>query len=337
MKHYSRNSVLSPQLSVIMPVYNGEKYLAEAIESILAQTFTDFEFLIVDDGSTDRSVEIIKSYGNRDSRIRCFQHMENLGSPSSRNHGIAEARGEYIATMDCDDISLPQRFERQIAFMRANPDIGLLGTGVQAVDADLNPTYLFNLPRQHAHIALNLFIGFFFVHSSTLIRRQYLDAVGCYDTKYRHLDDLYLYFRLLADTQIRFANLREVLVLYRIHPLGKSRSLTAERRAVLRQPQLRSLKLLGGERPEATVERFERLRANEKLGWADRRAAKRDITRLVESMIAHSWVDADDRPLLIDAMNRHLEQASPRLWQQFCHWRRHHFPRLFPDTFQLSQ
>ena len=99
-----------------MPVYNGEKYVAEAIESILAQTFTDFEFIIVDDGSQDRSPEIIREYVRRDDRVRCLRQERNTGVSSARNRGIDDAGGEFVALMDADDVSLPTRLEKRSAF-----------------------------------------------------------------------------------------------------------------------------------------------------------------------------------------------------------------------------
>ena len=116
-----------PLVSVIMPVYNGEKWLAEAIESILAQTFSDFEFLIVDDGSGDRSAEIIRSYELSDERIRFIQLESNVGKAVAKNHAMKEAKGEYFTFMDCDDLCAPERLEKQVSAMRANPEIGVLG------------------------------------------------------------------------------------------------------------------------------------------------------------------------------------------------------------------
>ena len=113
-----------PAVSVILSVYNGEKYLAEAIDSILAQTFSDFELIIVDDGSSDSTASIARAYAQRDSRIRFMQLARNMGLADARNHGIAAARGEFATMMDADDISLPQRLEKQVGFLRANPAIG---------------------------------------------------------------------------------------------------------------------------------------------------------------------------------------------------------------------
>ena len=121
-----------PLVSVVMPVFNGEKFLVEAIESILSQTFTDFELIIVDDGSTDGSADIIRAYAEQDSRIRFVQLAENMGEAGARNAGIAVASGKYIAAMDCDDISLPERLRMQVEFLESTSPIDGVGSGVQA-------------------------------------------------------------------------------------------------------------------------------------------------------------------------------------------------------------
>jgi len=118
--------VNAPAVSVVMPVYNGEKYLRESIDSILNQTYTDYEFIIVNDGSNDKTEEIILSYN--DNRIRYIKNEKNLQIVKSLNRGIELAKGRYIARMDADDISLPRRFEKQITFMENNLEIGVCGT-----------------------------------------------------------------------------------------------------------------------------------------------------------------------------------------------------------------
>ncbi|MCY3864790.1 MAG: glycosyltransferase family 2 protein, partial [Chloroflexi bacterium] len=123
-----------PLVSVVMPVYNREIFVAEAIESILEQTFSDFEFVIVDDGSQDRSPEIIRQYERRDDRIRFLAFKQNKGKAAAKNFGIEAAQGQYIAGMDSDDVSLPQRLEKQVEFLRANPDIGVVGTRARLTD-----------------------------------------------------------------------------------------------------------------------------------------------------------------------------------------------------------
>ena len=139
-----------PLVSVIIPVYNTERYLAESIESILAQTFTDFELIIVDDGSSDRSPEIIREFERRDERIRVTRFAQNAGEWKARTAGLAAARGEYIAWQDSDDISLPERLERQARFLQANPEIGAVGVFAHVVTEGLQPTYDREPPERHA-------------------------------------------------------------------------------------------------------------------------------------------------------------------------------------------
>ena len=122
------SEAVQPKISVVMPAYNAENYIREAIDSILAQTFRDFEFLIIDDGSTDHTVEIIRSYS--DSRIRLYQNERNMGVAATLNRGLDLARGEYIARMDADDISLPERFAKQAAYMDAHPDVAVCGSNI---------------------------------------------------------------------------------------------------------------------------------------------------------------------------------------------------------------
>ena len=130
-----------PLVSVVMPVFNGEKYLAEAIESILSQTFTDFELLIVDDGSRDCSAAIIRGYEKRDERIRFFQLECNSGTAVARNHAVAASIGTYITYMDCDDVCLPERLQKQVDFLQSNCDIGGVGTHAKAVSENMQHLY----------------------------------------------------------------------------------------------------------------------------------------------------------------------------------------------------
>ncbi len=122
-----------PLVSVVMSVYNGERFLREAIESILSQTFRDFEFIIVNDGSTDGTAGILNSYALSDSRVRVFE-QENMGQCASDNRGCSLARGKYIARMDSDDVSMRDRLERQIAFLENHEKVGLLGGAVEIID-----------------------------------------------------------------------------------------------------------------------------------------------------------------------------------------------------------
>jgi len=127
-----RLNVMKPTVSVLMPVFNGEQFLRPAMNSILNQTFTDFEFIIVDDGSTDHSREILNSY--TDSRVRLICNESNIGLTDSLNRGLEAASGNYIARMDQDDISLPERLAKQVAFMDSHPEVGVCGTWAKDID-----------------------------------------------------------------------------------------------------------------------------------------------------------------------------------------------------------
>ena len=168
-----------PLISVVMPVYNGEKFLAEAIDSILAQTYTDFEFIIVDDGSKDHSTEIINDYAKRDPRVRLVQLAENSGVASARNAGIAAARGKYIASMDSDDISLPERLRMQAEFLEANPKIDGVGVGGKQVHEDLSPIFSFRLPQPHCLIVFSMLFGESkMIYPSVMIKKELIISGG---------------------------------------------------------------------------------------------------------------------------------------------------------------
>ena len=306
-----------------MPVYNGEKYVAEAIDSILAQTFSDFELIIVDDGSQDRSAEIIRSYEGRDDRLQFIPLARNVGLSDARNRGLAAAKGEFFTSMDCDDVSLPQRLRKQVDLLQARPDIGAVGVSATKVSADLSETLIeYRLPRRHSLIVFAQFIGSGLIDATTMYRRACLRRAGGFERGRRHGSDRELVVRLLGNTRIRFANISESLLLYRQH----ERSLMAtQNRELIEELRARMLRLLWNEAPAATLDRFRRLRWREKLSWVERRAAERDMRRLIDSFISHGWVEPGDRALLLRAMHRRLEIASPRLWQMFCHWRRRRF------------
>ena len=315
-----------PLVSVVMPVYNSDKYLAEAIESILAQTFTDFELIIVDDGSEDSSAEIMGSYAARDSRIRLIELAENGGHGAARNVGLAAASGEYFACQDSDDISLPERFQKQVKLLKARPEVGAVGVYTRLVSEDMQPIYERKPEVRHAEIILDHFLGFLsapFTHATLMMRRHLVIEANGFDESVRISPDCALMTKLLG--KAKFANIPEFLYLYRQHNNQITTEQTAEReRETMSVRQVRLERILG-EAPLATVERLARVRPWSKLSWRERRLAKRDIIRLIDSMIEASWVEAADRPQLIAAMNRRLERVSPRLWQKFCHWRRHNF------------
>jgi GT2 family glycosyltransferase len=205
-----------PQVSVVMPVYNAERYLTEAVESILSQTFTDFEFLIFDDGSTDRSLAILRTYAERDTRVHLFPRLHK-GYVPWLNEGIHVARGEYIARMDADDISLPERLTRQVQYLRTHPDYVALGCSMLVVDADGLPLTEFIQNTEHETIEADMLEGRHGVigHPTCMMKRSALLSIGCYREDYEPIEDFDLWFRLAE--RGRLANLPEVLFKYRLH------------------------------------------------------------------------------------------------------------------------
>ena len=202
-----------PRLSVIMSVYNDAIYLPSAIESILAQTFGDFEFLIVDDGSTDDSGSIIDRFARQDGRIRAF-HQANQGLIYSLNLMIAEARTPLLARMDGDDISLRNRFETQLAYLASHSDIGVLGTGADTIDERGRPGLrrFENVTDPDAVVA-DLKNGPPLCHPSVVMRRDVVERVGGYHPAFLHCEDYDLWLRLSELT--RLSSLPERLILYR--------------------------------------------------------------------------------------------------------------------------
>ncbi|MGE5296962.1 MAG: glycosyltransferase family 2 protein [Solirubrobacterales bacterium] len=205
-----------PLISVLMPVYNAERYVAEAVESILAQTLTDFEFLIIDDGSTDGSLTILKRYAARDSRIRLVSRP-NTGYLVALNEGIGLARSESIARMDADDVSSPGRFAAQFDYLRDHPECLAVGCGVLLIDSDGQPLCEWTNPESHEEIdeAHLHGLGGAIAHPATMFRRGILLAIGGYRLEMEFAEDLDLFLRL--SEYGRLANVPRVLFRYRQH------------------------------------------------------------------------------------------------------------------------
>ena len=321
----------NPLVSVVMPVWNREKYLAEAIESILTQSFSDFELIAVDDGSEDDSVEVIKAYEERDPRVRSVFMERQKGMSAARNRGFAIARGDYIAYMDSDDVSLPTRLEKQVAFLGANPDIGAVGVAVQRANEDLSQHMDARIcPPRHGLIVFAIFTGMelHLLSGTMMIRRSFIEAIGGWNEKDIHDPQEGFYVSLLLKASIRFANLTEILYLQRVHDDNKSMlDISQENRNTMGMTRHQLRRLWGGIGDE-TLRLFRAFRWNEPLSWADRRAAKKDLKRVMKTLLERGLVDAEDKPLLLADINRRLERSSPRRWQQFCHWRRKWFGGL---------
>ena len=197
-----------------MSVFNNAPYLAAAIESILAQTVADFELLIVNDGSTDGSGAIIDAYAGRDGRVRAI-HQENRGLVASLNRLVNESRSTLVARMDGDDIAMPNRFERQLAFMAAHPDHGVVGTWTSDIDKAGKPYPLkgADQPADYQTFLEWLETGPLLCHPSVIMRRDLVRAVGGYHPAFVHCEDYDLWLRLAERTKI--CSVPERLLLYR--------------------------------------------------------------------------------------------------------------------------
>ena len=218
----------SPKVSVVIPVYNRERYLAEAIDSVLAQTLTDFELLVVDDGSSDRSLEVAESY--RDPRIRVVRHERNRGMSAARNTGIAEARGRYLAFLDSDDMAYPNRLALQAAFLDRHPDIAAVGAWIDWMDASGHP--LGRVKRKA--------VAWDDIAAQSLFRPGIQDAAAMartdilrrfpHDERYRIGADFDLWVRIAAAHKL--ANLPRVLVRCREHEQRTTHNTADESRAL---------------------------------------------------------------------------------------------------------
>lgn len=204
-----------PMVTVLMPVYNGERYLRYAVDSILNQTFKDLEFLIIDDGSTDTSREIIRSYA--DPRIRLIENVKNQGLIKTLNRGLELAQGTYIARQDQDDVSHLQRLEKQVNFFTAHPGVVLAGTQVNSMDQYGRTSRPFGCCVLKSEIAIRWQSMFDnpFVHSSVMMRTDVVRREGGYDEHFVACEDFEFFSRLTYTYQT--SNLSEVLLDYRYH------------------------------------------------------------------------------------------------------------------------
>lgn len=207
---------MPPRISVLMSVYNGERYLRAAVDSILAQTFTDFEFLIIDDGSTDGTGALLADYATRDPRVQVIVQAVNQGLTTSLNVGLRLARGEYVARMDADDVSLPERFEHQTAFLDRHPEVGVVGGGFQVIDALGRPIPpIYEHPTQPGFVAWSLYFYNPIAHPTVMMRRANVLRVGGYDPAVPRSQDHDLWCRLSG--QVQLANLSCPLTFLRKH------------------------------------------------------------------------------------------------------------------------
>ncbi len=206
----------APRISVVLPVHNGERYLVPALDSVLQQTFDDFEVIAIDDGSSDATLSILQRYEAADPRVVVVSRARK-GLIDTLNEGIQIARGEFVARMDADDIALPERFERQLRYLKDNPECVAVGCAAQIINSEGAVIGEFSIETDHEAIdrcnMLNINIGI--PHPTAMIRRESLLEVDGYRKEFPVAEDLDLFLRLAE--RGRLANLPEILFSYRMH------------------------------------------------------------------------------------------------------------------------
>jgi glycosyltransferase involved in cell wall biosynthesis len=293
-----------PIVSVLMPVYNGEKFLREAIESILNQSVTNFEFLIINDGSTDKSEEIILSYS--DPRIRYIKNDINLKLIKTLNKGIQLSNGKYIVRMDADDVSHPGRVQKQVNFMGANPNIGICGSWFEAFGKVEDKIVQYR--ETHDEIMTRMLYQCHFCHPSIVFRREIFDDPEMYfDEKFPHAEDYDFYIKV--SKKWKFHNLQEVLLKYRIHDesvSNKFKSIQIENSLKIKDRFFAELN---------TQISNEELQAFEALNYQDYSKVKLDSEKL-QFLLESLWIGNKAKKIINE---NYFENYLQDLWFNYCY------------------
>jgi glycosyltransferase involved in cell wall biosynthesis len=307
-----------PRVSVVMAVHDGEQYIGAAVDSVLSQKFRDLELIVVDDGSTDRSAEIVRQHA--DPRVRLIANGRNLGLAPSLNVGLTEARGEFIARLDADDVSTPYRLARQVAFMEAHPKVALLGSWYAEMSADGTPGALRKLPTRHWDLRWHLCLYCPFVHSAMLWRRTLVaERVGQYDERLVYSMDFDLWRRIAAELEV--ANVPESLLYLRTHRHSMTATYGDRAREGLRMQAAYAARLLGwpadeSERNETRLWQLYRMFVSRPTdrSQAELLADAAEVIRLHEAFVADAGVPIDvarrQRRTVRERLARQLLRAS---------------------------
>ena len=202
----------SPRVSVVMPAWNAARWLGRALASLVTQTFADIEIIVVDDGSEDATPEIVSAFAARDARV-ILVRQDHAGFSAAANRGVAEARGEYIGRLDADDVALPDRFAKQVAFMDAHPEVGVVGGSMIVIDE--NDRKLHRMPYPTENVDTEMLKYSALAHPATLIRRSLMAELGGYRRAFVHAEDYDLWLRIAE--RARLANLPDAVTYYRGH------------------------------------------------------------------------------------------------------------------------
>ncbi|GAB6189648.1 hypothetical protein JCM30566_13890 [Marinitoga arctica] len=213
---------MSPMISVVMSVYNSEKYLNQSIESILNQTYSNFEFIIINDNSIDNSEKIILEYKKQDNRIIYFKTNNNLGLTKNLNYGIKISTGKFIARMDADDIAFPERFEKQIYRFKMNKRLDILGTCAIDIDEYGNEINKRTVPHNYKEIIKMLPKLDPLIHPTVMMKKRSIEKINYYDEKYKTSQDYNLWFKAIANN-LYIENLKDFLLYYRVESKYKKK------------------------------------------------------------------------------------------------------------------
>lgn len=254
-----------PTISVVIPTYNAARYIAEAVTSVLAQDFTDFELLLIDDGSTDDTDSVLSRFAV-DPRVRFLRNERNMGLIATLHRAYAECRAPLIARMDADDICMPDRFSRQVAFLKAHPEVSILGGSIRFFGNVAPKVFVF--PSLHADIHPAMLFYCPLAHPALMFRRELLDqGLIRYDDAFRHAEDYHLWSRLLC--QVKSANLPEVVLDYRLHAQQVSSDSSDKQYAASLRVRLQMLHECGIDPTEDEVELHESVILERPLSRAD--------------------------------------------------------------------
>lgn len=208
-----KSPLIKPLVSVIFPIYNSDKFLRESLESLLKQTYQNFEIIAINDGSQDQSRQIISSY--KDSRIKYYEHKKNLGLVNTLNEGIKLSRGKYIARMDADDISSKNRLKTQVNYLEAHKDIDILGSWIKNFG---RYNYIWRVHKSHAYITTKLLFETSIAHPTVMLRADSVrQSKVKFEERYHSAED-YMFWSKLSELNLRFANIDMPLLKYRTHP-----------------------------------------------------------------------------------------------------------------------
>ncbi|NJL30591.1 MAG: glycosyltransferase [Phycisphaerales bacterium] len=306
-----------PAISVLMPVYNAQRYVGAAVESILAQTFGDYEFIIVDDGSKDDSLSILQKYADKDKRIQILSRP-NTGIVGALNDGLALCRADWIARMDADDWAYPTRFERQLAFMKEHPDYLAAGTDYELMDSDGDPIEVRTNPHEPMKVESTLMEGVCCLqHPTVIMSRKPVMELGGYRRAYQWAEDYDLFLRLCLLGKI--ANQPEALLRYRVHESSVCQTRSAEQADIVLRARAEAWRAKYGVEPDmdnpvvaVSMLPPELYRSWAHLAWGAGHHAT--ATKYARRYLRHVGINRESWRLLMDCDTR--MQLPKRLWQQ---------------------